>query len=435
MDMDNMNGDFGEGSDRQTDAAPVQPDASVPLDTVAPVNSAEMEAVLAEPVSVTPPQVGLDQTVLSQVAPKPNGKKTGLIIGIIAGILLIGGIVGGYFWYQNPTKVIADAFAKSASAKMVQAKIKIGELNLSGAEGAGMGLSLDGVNIDMAVDLEKTSLDYSMSANLGLLGQSIPLKGKLMIVDKKNVYFYLEDVSVAVENFLTGFGVFLESMMELDMAEVKQELLPLVKKLENRWVKASLDELVSSDDSEGGNEALVCMLDALSGIDVDKYAQQSKDLFRKNNYFKAGDVKSADGNFVIKASIDQAKLEAYNKTLLETDFVKSLTKCNKNQDASVDIDDEQELTQLKNTELVISRWGHELKAIRSDVSTTATTGSEKTSQSIKLDVEFSWPKRMDIKAPSDAIDSKVWLQEIEAQLENVGGATPGGVTDFGSLLF
>ena len=424
-----MNGDFGVAPDQQPDVS------TPPLNTVVPVNSAEMDAVLAEPAPTAPPQVESDQTVLSQAMPKPKGKKTGLIVGIIAGILLVGGIVGGYFWYQNPNKVIADAFAKSASAKMVQAKIKIGELNLSGAEGAGMGLSLDGVNIDMAVDLEKTSLDYSMSANLGLLGQSIPLKGKLMVVDKKNIYFYLEDVSVAVENFLTGFGVFLESMMDLDMAEVKQELLPLVKKLENRWVKTSLDELMSSDDSEDSNEVLTCILDALGNIDTAKYAQQSKDIFQKNNYFKAGDVKSADGNFVIKASIDQAKLEAYNKALLETDFVKSLTECSKNQDASVDVDEEQELTQLKNTELVISRWGHELKAIRSDVNTTVTTGSEKTNQSIKLDVEFSWPKRMDIKAPSDAIDSKAWLQEIEAQLENMGGAAPSGVADFGSLLF
>ena len=66
------------------------------------------------------------QSMDFQAAPKK--KKTGLIIGIIAAVLLIGGLVGAYFWYQSPNKVVADAINKSNSAKIIKTKIKLSQI-------------------------------------------------------------------------------------------------------------------------------------------------------------------------------------------------------------------------------------------------------------------------------------------------------------------
>ena len=391
----------------------VQPDVQPGAQPVVTVNETMSEAV-------------------SQVAPKK--KKTGLIIGLVAALLLIGGLIGGYLWYQSPNKVAADALNRVSSARIFKAKLKLDGMDLS--KNSIPGVSFGDINIELTGDLEKLNLGYEVSTTFELMGAKLPVKAKLMLVDKTDAYFYLEDVSKTVDGFIGGFGAFL-SEDATDLNELKSKISSLVAKIENKWVKFSLED-VKSDMEDEDSKALTCLTDVLKNYNFNTHAQQTRSILKEHKYYEISDVKTANGSFVMNVSIDQDKFKAYVRAAGETDLVKSFLKCGDEKQES-SIEGEVSSISVKNTEWVISQWGHELKSVKTEVETeTLDASGQKTAQTIKMEASFDWPKVAEIKAPSEAINFEDWIKDIEAEVAkmNTGaGEEAAGLGGLESLLF
>ncbi len=438
--------------DNNTNNDPVQPDVrpeDVQLGTQPDVQSV---APMADQ-----PVVTSSETVLGSAAqPAPKKKKTGLIIGLIATVLLIGGLVGGYFWYQSPNKILTDAINNSYSAKVVVGKMKLGGLGASSSSDM-MGFSLDDIEIELAADLNAMSFDYNMTANLELMGQKAPIKAKMMFVDKKDIYFRLEDLSKVVDGMFDSFASTFGSEMSAEFNKIKQQFSPVVTKLENKWIKISVDDFKSDDEDD---KALVCLTDYLKNFDTNKYMEQSKAALKENNFYKAGEVKTVDGNFVMAITIDKDKMKAYSEKLAESDMVKGLKKCSEMQEPEYDVDtddydmditfDDEDFgdfadedasgskePEFKNVELIITKWDHKIKGFKAGVESSSTGMSGSTTQTTKLEMSLDWPKTVDIKAPADAIGFEEWLKSIQeeaAKLES-GATGIGGSGGISSLFF
>lgn len=366
----------------------------------------------------------------AQTAPKK--KKTGLIAGLVAALLLIGGLIGGYFWYQSPNKVVADALNRANSARMLKTKLKLSGIDLS-KDGV-PGMSLGDINVELTGDLEKLDLGYDISTTFELMGVKLPIKAKLMLVNKTDVYFYLEDVSKTVDGFISGFGAFMSEDVA-DFSALKSQFSSLVAKIENKWVKLSLDDIKSNMDDEDSKE-LVCLTDVLKNYDFNTYNQQVKSILKEHKYYEVGDVKTVDGSFVVNASIDQSKFEAYAKAAGETDLIKAFLKCGGEEQAS-NVDKKTGSVSFKNVEWVIGQWGHELKSAKVEVEAeTLDADGQKTTQTLKVEASFDWPKSVEVKAPSEAINFEDWVKEIEAEAAKMSaGEETTSLNGFGSLLF
>lgn len=390
------------------------------------------------------------QSMDFQAAPKK--KKTGLIIGIIAAVLLIGGLVGAYFWYQSPNKVVADAINKSNSAKIIKTKIKLSGLDLS--ESSPMGLKVSDLEMEIAGDIKKMAFDYSATANLELMGQKVPVKAKIMLVDKRDIYFYLEDISKLVDGFFDSMSSTLGSEYTSEFNKVKQQIEPVIAKIENKWVKLPLAEL-KSEASDDNNEVLVCVSDVMKNFDADKYMEQAQAALEEHSFYQAGEVRTVDGNLAVKVAIDKDKLKDYGEKLSETDFIKALNECSNPKveyddfdDDDYDFDYDDDLTEgmvvpkpdepvLKNTEFIISKWGHQLKGVNTEVESKTTTMGKTTTQTIKVEMTLDWPNSIEVKAPIGAISFEEWMKSIEEEMEKMEDPSDnmGALNPFESLFF
>lgn len=401
-----------------------------------------------------------EPAVFSPVPPKKS--KKGLIIALAAVLLLVGGMVGVYFWYQSPKKVVADAINKASSTKVAKTKIKLSGLTLPESAGA-TGLSFGDVEMEITGDIEKMSFEYNMTANLELMGKKAPLKAKMMLVDKKDVYFYIEDVSEVVNNLLDSFSKSFGGMDTTQLDAVRQMIAPVIAKVENQWVKLSLDEL--PDDA--GGKTLTCVTNTLKNFDADKYTEQVKAAFKEHNFYQIDSTKVAGSNFVINTSVDKDEFKAYGKKIQETDLFKSLTKCSEveEDEDEFQIDDEPELDiedeeitdklevedaddilpkedlpknetepKLKNTELVVSKWGHELKELKTEVEAEVNTDNKTATRTVKVEVLFDWPNAVEIKSPNGAIKFEDWLESIKKEAEKLGQSGDASSGGLGSLF-
>lgn len=376
-------------------------------------------------------------------------------------MLLIGGLVGAYLWYQNPDKVVTDAIQKTNSTKIIKTKIKLGGLDLP-SPSDDVNVSFDGLELEIAGDMNKMALDYSLTANLKLMGQKVPLKAKIMLVDKKDVYFYLEDVSKVVDGVIDGFGQSFGAELTTEFNKIRQQIKPLLAKVENQWVKVPLDELKKLVDDEDDNKVLTCMTNVIKNFDTNKHMDQTKAILKEHKFYQAGDVKTVDGDFAINIKIDKTKLKSYGEKMLETDFAKALVKCSEtkidqdDQDDYEDLDDYGEVDEdfdfdfddddyesidqpeiskesapsLKNAEFVISKWGHELKKVNLDLEAKTTKNGEPATQIVKLEATFDWPKSIDIKAPSGAVKFEDWIKSIEDEAKKLKSVFGGSDDDF-----
>ncbi|MGI6612697.1 MAG: hypothetical protein ACOX0Z_03980 [Candidatus Nanosyncoccaceae bacterium] len=449
--------------DNDTNNNSVQPGEQLVQSTLQPEVQSEaqsMDSPVEAPVGSVMPEAPtpVQSQPVAQPAPKQKKAKKGLIIGLIIAILLIGGLVSAYFWYQSPNKVVADAINKSNSAKIIKTKIKLSGLDLS--ESSPMGVKFSSLEMEVAGDIEKMAFDYSATANLELMGQKLPVKAKMMLVDKKDIYFYLEDISKLVDGFFDSMSSTLGSEYTSEFNKVKQQVKPVVAKIENKWVKLPLDEL-KSEASDDDNEVLVCVSDVMKNFDADKYMEQAQAALKEHSFYQAGEVRTVDGNFAVKVAIDKDKLKDYSEKLSETDFIKALNECSSpkveygnfdddddDYDFDFDFDYDDNLTEgmvapkpdepvLKNTEFIISKWGHQLKGVNTEVESKTTTMGKTTTQTVKVEMTLDWPKSVEVKAPSDAISFEEWTKSIEEEMEKMEDSSDdiGTFNPFESLFF
>ncbi|MBF1033468.1 MAG: hypothetical protein HXL02_01705 [Candidatus Nanosynbacter sp.] len=326
---------------------------------------------------------------------QPKKKKTGLIIGIVLGVIALIAIISAvlvyFLWWQNPEKMVTDAVSNAIMAKKMTADGKVvvdmrdqGKIEL---------------NVKTATDSGKSKANIDAKLNIKGVEKSIPLDGDMVLGDDGTIY-------VKINNFKDLYGTLLEIVMEsssggkMSRAQIEayrdqtlKKLNSEINKMNGTWMKVSPDEI--------GDE-YKCGIDALKKIQSDESARKElAQLYQKNSFFTIKDSKISDRNggrgFELQG--DNSKLSKFSDELKNSSAGKALGKCGKSNSYKSSESSSIDESSLK---VWVDRSSHELKALE------LKGDSKKVSVEISFDINMN--KSEEIKAPSDAESLKEFVE-------------------------
>lgn len=341
-------------------------------------------------------------------APKKSRKGLiALIISIAAVLLLGGGAALAYFlWYQNPDKVVSDAFSSAFSAKSVEFK---GSINVDSSADQTSGvknvrLSFDGKSNNDAALID--AVFEVASSN----GQTVKVDGSVVTSDK--------DIFVKVKNLENVLNIMLNAPEGESI--LNTPLGPLVKKVDGNWIKLSNGDL--SDINEEYNKVQTCTSDLVAKVKKDKsYLNELGDVYKKNKFIvieKSLGSKTVSGvdsiGFVVKT--DVAKVKSFVKAVGDTKFGKEFATCDDSIDFNKMADEIKEADEKDGTatvEVWAARFGHQLTGIN-------ITSNDDTSVTA-LSSEFTFNKEVKIDTPTEALTIKDITEEYVKALQQAQG--------------
>ena len=326
---------------------------------------------------------------------QPKKKKTGLIIGIVLGVVALIAIISAvlvyFLWWQNPEKMVTDAVSNAIMAKKMTADGKVvidmrdqGKIEL---------------NVKTATDSGKSKANIDAKLDVKGVEKNIPLKGDVVLDSDGTIY-------VKINNFKDLYGTLLEIVMEsssggnLSRSQIEtyrdqtlEKMGSEIDKMSDTWMKISPDEI--------GSE-YKCGINALKKIQSDESARKEvAQLYQKNSFFTIKDSKISDRNggrgFELQG--DNSKLSKFNDEFKKSSAGKALSKCGKYNSYKSSESSSIDKSSLK---VWVDRSSHELKALE------LKGDGKKASVEISFDINMN--KSEEIKAPSDAESLKEFVE-------------------------
>jgi hypothetical protein len=327
---------------------------------------------------------------------QPKKKKTGLIIGIVLGVIALIAIISAvlvyFLWWQNPEKMVTDAVSNAIMAKKMTADGKVvidmrdqGKIEL---------------NVKTATDSGKSKANIDAKLNVKGVEKNIPLKGDVVLDSDGTIY-------VKINNFKDLYGTLLEIVMEsssggnLSRSQIEtyrdqalEKMSSEIDKMSNTWMKVSPDEI--------GSE-YKCGINALKKIQSDESARKElAQLYQKNSFFTIKDSKISDRNggrgFELQGN-NKSNSSKFEEEFKNSSVGKALSKCGKSNGYKSSESSSIDESSLK---VWVDRSSHELKALE------LKGDSKKASVEISFDINMN--KSEEIKAPSDAESLKEFIE-------------------------
>ena len=328
---------------------------------------------------------------------QPKKKKTGLIIGIVLGVIALIAIISAvlvyFLWWQNPEKMVTDAVSNAIMAKKMTADGKVvidmrdqGKIEL---------------NVKTATDSGKSKANIDAKLNIKGVEKNIPLKGDAVLDNDGTIY-------VKINNFKDLYGTLLEIVMEsssdgnLSRSQIEtyrdqalEKMSSEIDKMSNTWMKVSPDEI--------GSE-YKCGINALKKIQSDESARKElAQLYQKNSFFTIKDSKISDRNggrgFELQGN-NKSNSSKFEEEFKNSSVGKALSKCGKSN--GYDSNDESSSIDESSLKVWVDRSSHELKALE------LKGDSKKASVEISFDINVN--KSEEIKVPSSAESLKEFIE-------------------------
>ena len=326
---------------------------------------------------------------------RPKKKKTGLIIGVVLGVIVLIAIVSAalvyFLWWQNPEKMVTDAMSNAVMSKKMTANGKVvvdmrdqGKIEL---------------NVKTATDSGKSKANIDAKLDIKGVEKNISLKGDVILDSDGTIY-------VKINNFKDLYGTLLEVVMEsssggkMSRAQIEtyrdqtlRKMSSEIDKMGNTWMKISPDEI--------GDE-YKCGIDALKKIQSDESVRKElAQIYQKNSFFTIKDSKISDRNggrgFELQG--DNSKLSKFSDELKNSSAGKALSKCGKSNSYKSSESSSIDTASLK---VWVDRSSHELKALE------LKGDSKKVSVEISFDIDVN--KSEEIKIPSSAESLKEFIE-------------------------
>ncbi|UOG67378.1 hypothetical protein LRM49_01140 [Candidatus Nanosynbacter sp. HMT-352] len=327
---------------------------------------------------------------------QPKKKKTGLIIGIVLGVIALIAIISAvlvyFLWWQNPEKMVTDAVSNAIMAKKMTADGKVvvdmrdqGKIEL---------------NVKTATDSGKSKANIDAKLNIKGVEKNIPLKGDAVLDSDGTIY-------VKINNFKDLYGTLIEIVMEsssggnLSRSQIEtyrdqtlEKMGSEIDKMSDTWMKISPDEI--------GSE-YKCGINALKKIQSDESARKElAQIYQKNSFFTIKDSKISDRNggrgFELQG--DNGKLSKFNDEFKNSSAGKALGKCGKSN--GYDSNDESTSIDESSLKVWVDRSSHELKAVE-------LKGNDKKA-SVEISFDINMNKSEEIKVPSSAESLKEFVE-------------------------
>ena len=389
--------------DHQVDAeARLQPE---------PVVSAETTATpQPQPTPAAP-------AVMQAVQPPEKKKRTGLIIGIIAAAVGVAALVATLLvyllWWQNPDRVVARA---------VSSYIQNGSNGLGGnAKISGTGMTAE-VDIEARVDGDKESYQLAVSVeaddlpidNLDFRLDLISAEGVLYARanDLDKIVDDIVDMAVdqAIEGSTSGGEVSAADVAQI-RSQVRQMFTPILDKVNNQWVKLSLDEM-----GEDASNDMTCTLEALQKLNTDKGVQKEvAGIYSENNFLIVSEELPAKDGSVgykidLKNELVHERFESFVDALKETEYAKAIQDC-----GDVDLDEAKDEvaddeSSLRDESLVL--WVNKSSTTLTGVEFSGTSVSDDEEVTIELELDLQGAAEAAIEVPAEARDFEEVMQEV-----------------------
>ena len=327
---------------------------------------------------------------------RPKKKKTGLIIGVVLGVIVLIAIVSAalvyFLWWQNPEKMVTDAMSSAIMSKKMTADGKVvvdmrdqGKIEL---------------NVKTATDSGKSKANIDAKLNVKGVEKNIPLKGDVVLDSDGTIY-------VKINNFKDLYGTLLEMVMEsssggnLSRSQIEtyrdqtlRKMSSEIDKMGNTWMKISPDEI--------GSEYR-CGINALKKIQSDESARKElAQIYQKNSFFTIKDSKISDRNggrgFELQGN-NKSNSSKFEEEFKNSSVGKALSKCGKSNSYKSSESSSIDTASLK---VWVDRSSHELKALE------LKGDSKKASVEISFDIDVN--KSEEIKIPSSAESLKEFVE-------------------------
>ena len=408
---------------------PLQPEPATPEsiydgDSVEEFNSFGSE-VEPPTISTTPSTVSpiVGTKIIS--SSKKSKKKYFIIGGVAAAFLvLFGGGALTYAWYQNPQKVVLDSMLSLVKAS--SNKIN-GTLTFTTSD----------FDIKAKVTSNSVSTKSDTSVSLTFVSKSsgsttinpMSLDADLVVVNDEAIYFKLDNlddvarqyVNVQVGSMSETSSLNGTKMTAAEIAKVKQEtlkeIMPLVTKLNNRWIKISYDDFDSASGSRKDSQKCVAELQKKIGSDA-AMRNELSNLYRKNTFIVINDslgVKNGSVGYTI--GIDGAKATSFARSLKGTKIADELKKCDStyaNIDllGGVNLDG---LSSYNNIQIWADQWSHDMTGMKANTPIGGGSSAMKFDADVQMDLNSN-PK---VVVPTNATSFK----DIEAELGVLWGGS------------
>lgn len=367
-----------------------------------------------------------------QVANSPQkSKKKWLIGGVIAGIiaLLAAGGAMAYFSYQNPDKVVADGFVNLFNNQPSSAQATMSSKNKE-------------MDIDLSLDIKGNDkvATGTLVAKVAMKAQKLNLEGSVNVaatVDGDG-YLKLNDVDKiadkAVDAILKAqmdqYKTYGMTITDSEIAAQKKMALaqfdPIIKKINNRWIKFS-----ANNSGDSASKEQKCLTDAIQKIQSDK---TMRDEFAKtyvdNKFINIKEQLGAkDGNYGFVLDFDKEKGKSFGNAVQATSFFKELDECQSispSRDSSAYDNLGGSSASNVRVELWVSQWSHQITSL-SVAGTDASSGSSGDTK-VTFGINLGYENNGDVSAPTDAIK----FEDLQKEIENMMMST--GTADSASLL-
>ena len=308
-----------------------------------------------------------------------------ILIGIALALLMV--TVLYVYWYQNPKKVVSDAFLNVFSAQTVS---YAGAIHATG--NTNMNATMDGgVSPKGAVANAKFTFDTQ--------NKKYTLTGNGLLDANGDAYVKVKDINELIGNYRTA---------------VPAASLPLfdkiIDKIDDKWIKISAEDIKSYNADFAALQK--CSGAALEKIQNDTATKSTLlDLYKKYPFVvidKSLGVKADSLGYSLKINHDVSK--SFTTDYKKTAFYKDLVKCDASYIVDKDIVEQSAATDGATVYVWVSRWSHVLTKIemRDEGRTSKTNAS--------IETDFNRP--VTVEAPKNASTLEKLQNDVQSLLRS-----------------
>lgn len=340
------------------------------------------------------PQAPGQPSIADAVRP-PKKSKVGLIIGIALGsfalIAIIATVILYFVWWQAPEHRLSRAVTSVITSEKSSGKTT---LNISDGKTKGslvVDATSNGGRSKAAIKLRPTPPELGQEIEITIEG--IVDKDGTLYIKAKNINELLDAIiNAAVKNILSspsyqGQGIDEDTLRSELKKQLAEKIGPVVKKLDNQWLKLSANDLQGAGQSKQAK----CLVDRIKAINDNKdLRRQIASAYNKASFLKVKKVTEKDGLTGMEIDIDSAQSETKRKEFMDT--LSRLPVFSKDDCGSLDYKaDSYKSKNSSDTQMVIWLKGDQMRKVEFQVG-----------NKFSMTTEIEPGKATNIEVPSDA---------------------------------